>query len=123
MVDKGCLWFLLHLFPYVPWWFLASTTFCLGVTNGFVWNRRWTFRAHAHGSARDQYSRFFLTNVVGLVLNLMLTKGFLIIFTGKLAFGDQNPDPKHTIIASICAIPFVTIWNFGAARLWTFKRR
>ena len=33
-----------------------------------------------------------------------------------------NPPPRTTIlIASLCAIPIVVIWNFSASRLWTFR--
>src|SRR5262249_27506293 len=86
VIDKGVLWLLLSMMRRTPWWISASVSFCLAVTNGFVWNRRWTFRAHEHGTVRAQYSRFVATNLIGLVLNLALTKLFLILFTGQLRY-------------------------------------
>lgn len=120
VVDKGTLWFLLNALPLVPWWLCSTVSFCFGVTNGFFWNRHWTFRAHGHGSARSQYRKFFLSNCIGWLLNLGFTKVFLVVFTGKVAHV-QNPDPKHVLIASLCAVPCVVVWNFAAAKFWTFK--
>ncbi|HLK11392.1 MAG TPA: GtrA family protein [Candidatus Binatia bacterium] len=123
VIDKGVLWLLLNdLAPSVPWWASATFSFALAVTNGFVWNRLWTFRARAHGSAGGQYSRFFAVNLVGLVLNLGLTKAFLVVFTGRLLHLEGNPDARTVVIASLSAVPFVTLWNFGASKYWTFRR-
>src|SRR6266566_5098561 len=47
LIDKGILWLLLSVTPRTPWWISASMSFCLAVTNGFVWNRRWTFLARS----------------------------------------------------------------------------
>ena len=126
IIDQGTKFALATLgksyAPQVPWWVWATISFCLAVTNGYFWNRKWTFQAtsEAHGNARAQYQKFVLTNAVGLGLNLMFTKLFLIAFTGKLLH-DQNPDPVHLMLASLCAVPVVVIWNFCAAKFWTFK--
>ena len=121
IVDKGSLWLLLkYALPQAPWWLSATISFCLGVTNGFTWNRLWTFRARGHASVHSQYSKFVLTNIVGLFLNLALTKVFLVLITGQVTH-DQNPAPVVVIIASLCAVPIVVIWNFAAAKYWTFR--
>ncbi len=126
VIDQGAKYVLLKLgekyAPGVPWWVWATISFGLGVTNGYFWNRRWTFQAtsQAHGSAEAQYHRFVATNVVGLGLNLFFTKLFLIPITGQLVHS-QNPDKMKVIIASLCAVPIVVIWNFCAAKFWTFK--
>lgn len=121
IVDKGSLWLLLtYIIPQAPWWVSATISFCLGVTNGFTWNRLWTFRARHHASMHSQYSKFVLTNVVGLFLNLGLTKIFLVMLTGQVVH-EQNPAPLLVITASLCAVPIVVIWNFAAAKYWTFR--
>jgi putative flippase GtrA len=126
IVDKGLLWLLsvrfmlLERLPYIPWWSWATLTFCAAVTNGFIWNQRWTFRAHAHGKTNSQYIKFIATNCVGLLLNLLITKMFLMYFTGTVVH-EQNPDARLLLISSICAIPFVVVWNFSAAKYWTFR--
>ncbi len=121
LIDKGTLWLLLSVTPRTPWWISASMSFCLAVTNGFVWNRRWTFRAREHGSLRAQYAMFVATNLVGLMLNLGLTKLFLILFTGQLRHSGGNPKAIKVLIASLAAVPCVTLWNFAASKYWTFR--
>lgn len=121
VVDNGAKWIMLRNFPStIPWWVVATIGFCFGLTNGFFWNRHLTFRARHFGSARTQYAKFAVTNSVGLLLNLTITKMFLMLFTGKVVHG-ENPAAHTIIIASICAIPFVAIWNFCAAKYWTFR--
>ena len=120
VIDKGIQWILMGIFPLVPWWLIQSVSFCFGVTNGFIWNRHWTFAGQNNASARTQYSKFFATNVIGLGLNLLMTKGFLVLFTGKMIHA-VNPGKTTVLLASLCAIPIVVIWNFGASRLWTFR--
>ena len=120
VIDLGIYWILSRIAPDTAWWLLKSISFCFGVTNGFIWNRRWTFRARDLGTSRQQYPKFVLTNVIGLGLNLVITKVFLILFTGKLVFG-ANPEARTVMLASLCAIPIIVIWNFSASRLWTFR--
>ena len=120
VIDKGIYWILLGAFPFVPWQVLQTISFCFGVSNGFFWNRRWTFRGQNNASMRTQYSKFFVTNVIGLGLNLLITNVFLFFFTGKIIHA-ANPPKTTVLIASLCAVPIVVIWNFGASRLWTFK--
>src|SRR5437764_15459380 len=48
----------------------ATISFSLAVTNGFYFNRRWTFAHVVGGDPRRQYVQFVLVNIVGLLLNL-----------------------------------------------------
>src|SRR3989454_9628314 len=105
LIDKGTLWLLLSATPRTPWWINASMSFCLAVTNGFVWNRRWTFRARRHGSLRAQYARFVATNLVGLMLNLGLTTLFLIFFTGQLRHIGGKPKALQVLFSSLTSAP------------------
>lgn len=120
VVDNGTKWFLLNKFPAIPWWMVATIAFGFGLTNGFFWNRHITFRARNFGSARKQYIKFAITNSIGLVLNLTITKMFLMLLTRQIVHG-QNPEPRTVIYASLLALPFVAIWNFSAAKYWTFR--
>lgn len=120
VVDNGTKWILLNKFPTVPWWMVATIAFCFGLTNGFFWNRHLTFRARSFGNARTQYFKFAITNCIGLLLNLTITKMFLMLLTRQVVHG-ANPEPSTVIIASLLALPFVAIWNFSAAKYWTFR--
>lgn len=121
IIDKGIQRVLLLSFPLWPWWVSQTISFCFGVTNGFFWNRRWTFRAQKASSSRRQYPKFVATNMIGLMLNLGFTKLFLIVLT-KQVVHVSNPDVNTVQLASILAIPIVVVWNFSASRLWTFRQ-
>ena len=128
---------LLHFVAGLPIVPAAICSFIVAVTNGFYWNRRWTFRAGA-GDARKQYPKFVATNVIGLLLNVSVTALALIvasqmglttvneppaeiakiIFLGK---GKEAFSPLAVNAAKICATVCVTAWNFTAAKFWTFK--
>lgn len=120
IINQAILGILLRVAPAMPWWMAVTVGFVFGVTNGFHWNRKWTFRGQNAGDARRQFPKFIATNLIGLGLNLAITKGFLVLFTHQLVHG-SNPDPNTVQIASILAIPLVVVWNFGASRLWTFR--
>jgi putative flippase GtrA len=122
LIDLGGLALLLGLFGTDLWVACSTISFSLGVSNGFLWNRLWTFRAHASTgiAARTQYFKFFATNLIGLILNLTLTKVFLVLFTGQLEHGGNTHSSK-ILIAKLCAVPIVVIWNFSAAKFWTFR--
>lgn len=123
VIDKGTLWLMIYRLTRTPWWISATVSFCLAVTNSFVWNRHWTFRARGHASLRAQYTMFLITNLVGLLLNLALTKVFLIAFTGQLRHIGGNPKATKVLIASLSAVPCVMLWNFAASKYWTFRPR
>jgi putative flippase GtrA len=123
-IDKRTLWFLLNDgLPRAPWWVSATISFCLAVTNGFVWNRRWTFRTRtaATRSMRAQYWMFFMTNVIGLVLNLGLTNLVLVLFAGQLPYIGGNQHASDVLVASLSVVPLVVLWNFAASKYWTFR--
>ena len=121
IIDMGLLALLLaHAATLWPWFVSRSISFIFGVTNGYFWNRKWTFASNDHDDMRRQYPKFVATNLVGLILNLLITKGFLILFTGKLQHNAKT-DAKSILISTLCAVPIVVIWNFSASRLWTFK--
>ncbi len=120
VIDKAIFYALMTFVPALPWFVSQSIAFLFGVTNGFFWNRYWTFKSNQHASMGTQYPIFVATNVVGLALNLLITKGFLIAFTGH-AKHNALADKNIILCASLCAIPIVVVWNFSASRLWTFR--
>lgn len=92
--------------------------FMISVTNGFIWNSRWTFRQTDPEQARTQYSRFVLVNIIGLALNQTI----LFVVNQMLTRG-KPADYKgpETLIAYGVAVVIVVFWNFTANKLWTFK--
>jgi putative flippase GtrA len=124
-------------------WLLAAVTlaFVLSVCNGFIWNRRWTFKEARQHTAHEQYVRFLAVNIVGWFLNtsimVLIISHFASHGTGGI-FGDLDGfkriamavisgSGKHQYppllvngsqLAAACVVVF---WNFFANRRWTFK--
>ena len=121
VIDVG----LLNLFAQVLGWHWIPSqvlSFSLAVTNGFVWNSLWTFRGIRGASAKTRYARFYTTNVVGLLLNLVVMKLVMFLLTGKLLY-PGNPPQLILNIAKLVAIVVVAFWNFLASKYWTFRPR
>lgn len=109
-----------------------------GVSNGFFWNRRWTFKDR-QGSMAKQGPIFFATNLVGLTLNILVTTLALVV-AAHLHLTQSQITPEqavHLILyrstggqqfsrlalnaAKLCATVVVTAWNFSASKFITFK--
>jgi putative flippase GtrA len=120
IIDVGLSYFLtfhMHL-----WWVLAKTiSFSLAVTNGFIWNRLWTFQAVGQRKQHEQYAMFFGVNIVGYILNLSIMKSVFWAATGT--WRGQHPTKPVWLLATLFATSVVVFWNFFANKHWTFKRR
>lgn len=90
-------------------WYLAASAigFVVGATNGFLLNRRWTFRGHV-GDAFTPV-RWGVVQGCGLGIN----EGLLYLFVH-----DAQLDK---LIAQVCATAVVTVTTFFANRAWTFR--
>ncbi len=87
----------------------AIGAFLVAVTNNFVWNRMWTFRAEAPGRRpAHQGMRFLTVSVVGLGVNLAILEALV---TGA----DLGELPAQAIAVAV-AMPV----NFIGNKLWTF---
>ena len=91
-------------FHYIP---AAMISFCVAVTNNFLWNRHWTFDAK-HGHAGFQAARFFTVSILALGINLAALE-LLIQVAG---IGEL---PAQALAVAI-AMPF----NFIGNKIWTF---
>ena len=87
----------------------AIGAFLVAVTNNFLWNRQWTFRAEAPGlHPAHQGARFLAVSVVGLGVNLAVLEA--------LVSGVEVAELPAQAIAVAVAMPV----NFIANKLWTF---
>jgi putative flippase GtrA len=112
-IDLGLFALLRHL--DVPLLLAQTLAFSVAVTNGFFWNRRWTFRAVDPERARRQYAQFYAVNVVGFTLNTTL----LLVFA-HLLLSAGFPQRRAELLGKMAAIPIVAIWNFSASKFWAF---
>jgi putative flippase GtrA len=86
----------------------AVLAFCVAVTNNFLLNRHWTFRA-ANGSAAFQAPRFLTVSVIALGFNLLV----LELLVGAVGI--------HKIPAQAAAVLAATPLNFVGNKLWSFR--
>jgi len=87
----------------------AVLAFCVAVTNNFLWNRHWTFKA-THSHAGFQAARFLVVSLFALVFNLIVLE-LLVAVAGV---------PK--IPAQAAAVLAATPMNFVGNKLWSFGR-
>jgi putative flippase GtrA len=90
-------------------WYLAASGigFVVGAVNGFLLNRRWTFRGHV-GDALTPV-RWGVVQSGGLLLNL----GLVALCVEGLGMGE--------LIGQAVAIAIVVVVTFIANRAWTFR--
>ncbi len=88
---------------YIP---AAVGSFLVAVTNNYVWNRLWTFRAH-RGNVAYQGMRFLVVSTLALAANLAVL--YMLVEIGL---------PE--IVAQAIAIVLVTPINFVGNKLWSF---
>ena len=90
-------------------WYLAASAigFAVGAVNGFLLNRRWTFRGHVG----DAFTPVRWTIVQGCGLGI--NEGLLYLFVH-----DAHVDK---LLAQAFATAVVTITTFLVNRAWTFR--
>jgi dolichol-phosphate mannosyltransferase len=87
----------------------ALIAFCVAVTNNFLWNRHWTFKA-TEGHMGFQAARFFTVSLLALGLNL-------IVLEALVNYGDVEK-----VLAQAIAILAATPLNFIGNKLWSFGK-
>jgi len=86
----------------------AVAAFLVAVSNNFLWNRHWTFRA-GEGHAGFQAARFFIISLVAFALNLVVLE---VLVTGL----DVAKVPAQAL-AIAAAMPVGFLGN----KLWSFR--
>jgi putative flippase GtrA len=86
----------------------AMIAFCVAVTNNFLLNRHWTFRATG-GRVTFQAPRFLIVSLCALGLNLIV----LELLVGAL--------DVHKVAGQAVAILAATPVNFVGNKLWSFR--
>jgi putative flippase GtrA len=87
----------------------AVGSFLVAVTNNYLWNRVWTFRAQRGGVAY-QGARFFVVSTAALLANLAVLEILVTLGLGEF-------------VSQAIAIVLVTPVNFVGNKLWSFGPR
>jgi putative flippase GtrA len=88
----------------------ATCSFLVAVTNNYIWNRVWTFRAD-RGHMAYQGLRFLIVSTFALFTNLALLR----ILVDEFGIAE--------VPAQAVAIVLVMPMNFICNKLWSFRRR
>jgi putative flippase GtrA len=90
-------------------WYVAASGigFAVGAVNGFLLNRRWTFKEHV--GDRSTPLKWAVVQTCGLACNL----GLVYLFVDGLGMDELVGQIPTTVI--------VTVLTFAANRAWTFK--
>jgi putative flippase GtrA len=90
-------------------WYIAASGigFAVGAVNGFLLNRRWTFRGHS--GDRLTAVRWTVVQGSGLLLDEVLI--YLFVHGASM----------DKLIGQACAIAIVTVSTFLVNRAWTFR--
>jgi dolichol-phosphate mannosyltransferase len=92
----------------------ATGAFIVALSNNFVWNRLWTFRA-GQGHAGFQAARFCVVSLVAFAFNL------LVLYALVEGFDMDEVMGMGTVPAQAIAIAAATPLNFIGNKLWSFK--
>lgn len=95
----------------------VTVAFLVSVVNGYIWNKRWTFKAAPAKAAHTQFTQFLLVNGVSWGLDLL----FVRLISVPLEHDLHVSMVKATNIAQLVATGVLVFWNFFANRFWTFK--
>lgn len=107
LVDFSIYFILTRLFG-LPYLLAATISFAVAVTCSFFLNRRWTF-SYQGANFSAVYFKFFLVNIGGLVLNLIL----MFVSVELVACPD--------LLAKFLASVVVAFFNFSLSKFWAFK--
>jgi putative flippase GtrA len=86
----------------------ATCSFLVAVSNNYLWNRLWTFKAQ-RGHVGWQGLRFLVVALVAYAANLVL-------LSGLIALGLDE------VLSQAIAVVLVTPLNFVGNKLWSFRR-
>ena len=117
LVNTAVLWTAnVLLLVYYLW--AAVIAFAFASTSNYALNKLWTFKSRS--PVASQYARFLLTSIDGLMLTLILLKS---VIDGIMpAFGIRlDRSGLHLVLANLLVTFVVSLFNFGANSLWTFR--
>lgn len=105
IAGYGAYFILLYLnFYYI---FALLISHIIGVTNSFIWNKKWTFRSE--GNARREGIKFFSVYGITFMINLFI----LTFFVEGLKLTPQ--------IGQVVALGICTMISFFGHKYWSFK--
>jgi len=103
----------------------SVVSFIVAVFNNFFWNRNWTYPESKALPFSEQFGKFGIVSVIGLVIRTIIFSAIenpLIEissdYLGKLPI---TPEVIGHNLALATVIIIVLFWNYFANKIWTYK--
>jgi putative flippase GtrA len=110
VVNIFVYWFLTRIFNF---YYIAAGfgSFLVSVTWSFYMNRYWTFKHKDCGekNIHTQYVKFFIINILGMIINLILLYVMVDIFIW------------YDLLSMFIGSVLVSVATFSLSRFWVFK--
>lgn len=119
VIDMVLLNVLKQVFGWVLW-IPVAIGFLGGTINGYFMNSRWTFHYDTEGQEAKKFSQFAIISLVGLGLTELIVNAYVGQVGHGLALAGKEISPTNT--GKLISIVIVFFWNFGANKIWTFKK-
>jgi putative flippase GtrA len=112
---------------------IASTIgFTIAVVNNFIWNRYWTYPDSRSHPISLQLGQFFLVNLGGLIIRVIIISVLSLPFTFLISQLPQamlnslsiSKDLQALLggdMALLASVAVVMLWNFFVNRYWTYN--
>jgi len=95
-----------------------SAAFIVAVINSYIWNKFWVFKASQSGGGSGEFVKFFLVNLLGLLINVGAAS-FVVNVIGAPA--GISPSVWANI-GAVSAVFITLFWNFIGMKFIVFKR-
>lgn len=96
----------------------VSTAFLVAVTNSYIWNKYWVFKASQSGGGSGEFIKFVLVNLVGFGVNVGAAS-FVVNVLGAPAGVSAS---VWANIGAVSAVFITLFWNFIGMKFIVFKR-
>jgi putative flippase GtrA len=83
-------------------------------------NSRWTFHYKTKGQEGVKFAQFTTVALVGLGLTELIGNVYVNYSNAALSLAGHEIGPK--MVGKLIAVAIVFIWNYGANKVWTFKK-
>jgi len=118
--------------------FSQTMSYAISVLNGFIFNRKWTFKEKRGESVWSQSAKFAVVNLVGYTINVVVVALLVAEYTRMMSpmtrlstmeiahnvlYHSKSHVYSLTVLncAGLVATVLVTVWNFAINRAWTFR--
>ncbi len=100
-------------------------SFIFGLSNNFFWNRQWTYPESKNLKFSEQFGKFAIVSVAGLIIRTLLflwLENPLINFSQMyLSFLPLESEVIGHNLTLATVIIIVLFWNFFMNKIWTYK--